>query len=64
MLPRGGGAIVNVVSVNAFFQPDGLVIDYGASKAPLSRGQTTGMDESSTSASRAKQKLGHSGIRT
>jgi NAD(P)-dependent dehydrogenase (short-subunit alcohol dehydrogenase family) len=35
MLPLGGGAIVNVVSVNAFFQPDGLVIDYGAAKAAL-----------------------------
>jgi len=30
-----GGAIVNVVSVNAFFQPDGGVIDYGAAKAAL-----------------------------
>jgi NAD(P)-dependent dehydrogenase (short-subunit alcohol dehydrogenase family) len=35
MLPRAAGAIVNVVSVNAFFQPDGLVIDYGAAKAAL-----------------------------
>jgi NAD(P)-dependent dehydrogenase (short-subunit alcohol dehydrogenase family) len=35
MLERGEGAIVNVVSVNAFFQPDGLVIDYGAAKAAL-----------------------------
>jgi NAD(P)-dependent dehydrogenase (short-subunit alcohol dehydrogenase family) len=35
MLEHGGGAIVNVVSVNAFFQPDGLVIDYGAAKAAL-----------------------------
>jgi NAD(P)-dependent dehydrogenase (short-subunit alcohol dehydrogenase family) len=35
MVPRGTGAIVNVVSVNAFFQPDGLVIDYGAAKAAL-----------------------------
>jgi NAD(P)-dependent dehydrogenase (short-subunit alcohol dehydrogenase family) len=35
MLPREGGAIVNVVSVNAFFHPDGLVIDYGAAKAAL-----------------------------
>ena len=31
----GGGAIVNVASVNAFFHPDGLVIDYGAAKAAL-----------------------------
>ena len=35
MFPRGEGAIVNIVSVNAFFQPDGLVIDYGAAKAAL-----------------------------
>ena len=35
MLPRGAGTIVNVVSVNALFQPDGLVIDYGAAKAAL-----------------------------
>jgi NAD(P)-dependent dehydrogenase (short-subunit alcohol dehydrogenase family) len=35
MIKQGEGAIVNVVSVNAFFQPDGLVIDYGAAKAAL-----------------------------
>jgi NAD(P)-dependent dehydrogenase (short-subunit alcohol dehydrogenase family) len=35
MLPQRAGAIVNVVSVNAFFHPDGLVIDYGAAKAAL-----------------------------
>jgi NAD(P)-dependent dehydrogenase (short-subunit alcohol dehydrogenase family) len=36
MLGRGEpGAIVNVASVNAFFQPDGGVIDYGAAKAAL-----------------------------
>ena len=35
MLPREAGTIVNVVSVNAFFQPDGLTIDYGAAKAAL-----------------------------
>jgi NAD(P)-dependent dehydrogenase (short-subunit alcohol dehydrogenase family) len=35
MVTRGEGTIVNVVSVNAFFQPDGLVIDYGAAKAAL-----------------------------
>ena len=32
---QGGGAIVNVASVNAFFQPDGGTIDYGAAKAAL-----------------------------
>ena len=31
----GEGAIVNVASVNAFFEPDGLTIDYGAAKAAL-----------------------------
>jgi NAD(P)-dependent dehydrogenase (short-subunit alcohol dehydrogenase family) len=35
MLDRGGGTIVNVASVNSFFHPDGLVIDYGAAKAAL-----------------------------
>jgi NAD(P)-dependent dehydrogenase (short-subunit alcohol dehydrogenase family) len=35
MLKQGGGAIVNVVSVNAFFQPDGGTVDYGAAKAAL-----------------------------
>lgn len=30
-----GGAIVNVASVNAFFQPDTGTIDYGAAKAAL-----------------------------
>ena len=30
MVEQDGGTIVNVVSVNAFFQPDGAVIDYGA----------------------------------
>ena len=35
MTQHGGGAIVNVASVNAFFHPDGLVIDYGAAKAAL-----------------------------
>ncbi|HEU0317561.1 MAG TPA: SDR family NAD(P)-dependent oxidoreductase [Solirubrobacteraceae bacterium] len=35
MLTHGGGAIVNVASVNAFFHPDGAVIDYGVAKAAL-----------------------------
>jgi NAD(P)-dependent dehydrogenase (short-subunit alcohol dehydrogenase family) len=36
MLAQGsGGAIVNVASVNAFFQPDSGTIDYGAAKAAL-----------------------------
>jgi NAD(P)-dependent dehydrogenase (short-subunit alcohol dehydrogenase family) len=33
MVEQGGGAIVNVASVNAFFQPDAGTIDYGAAKA-------------------------------
>ena len=35
MTGRGTGAIVNVASVNAFFQPDAATIDYGAAKAAL-----------------------------
>jgi NAD(P)-dependent dehydrogenase (short-subunit alcohol dehydrogenase family) len=35
MVGHGGGAIVNVASVNAFYHPDGAVIDYGAAKAAL-----------------------------
>jgi NAD(P)-dependent dehydrogenase (short-subunit alcohol dehydrogenase family) len=35
MVDQGGGAIVNVASVNAFFQPDGATVDYGAAKAAM-----------------------------
>ena len=35
MLDQGGGAIVNVASVNSFFEPDAGTIDYGAAKAAL-----------------------------
>ena len=35
MLEQGGGAIVNIISVNALFEPDGGTIDYGAAKAAL-----------------------------
>ena len=35
MAGHRGGAIVNVASVNAFYHPDGAVIDYGAAKAAL-----------------------------
>ena len=35
MITSGGGAIVNVASVNAFFQPDTGTVDYGAAKAAL-----------------------------
>jgi NAD(P)-dependent dehydrogenase (short-subunit alcohol dehydrogenase family) len=35
MIDQGGGVIVNVASVNSFFHPDGLVIDYGVAKAAL-----------------------------
>ncbi len=35
MLEQGSGSIVNVASVNAFFQPDGATIDYGVAKAAV-----------------------------
>jgi NAD(P)-dependent dehydrogenase (short-subunit alcohol dehydrogenase family) len=35
MVKQGRGAIVNIASVNAFFQPDGGTIDYGAAKAAV-----------------------------
>ena len=35
MVEQGEGTVINVVSVNAFFEPDGAVIDYGAAKAAL-----------------------------
>jgi NAD(P)-dependent dehydrogenase (short-subunit alcohol dehydrogenase family) len=35
MIGQGGGAIVNVASVNAFFQPDAGTVDYGPAKAAL-----------------------------
>ena len=35
MVDQGGGAIVNVASVNAFYHPDSAVMDYGAAKAAL-----------------------------
>lgn len=36
MIERGtGGTIVNVASVNSFFEPDSGVLDYGAAKAAL-----------------------------
>jgi NAD(P)-dependent dehydrogenase (short-subunit alcohol dehydrogenase family) len=35
MVQQGSGAIVNIASVNAFYQPDAATIDYGAAKAAL-----------------------------
>jgi NAD(P)-dependent dehydrogenase (short-subunit alcohol dehydrogenase family) len=35
MLEQGAGSIVNVASVNSFFQPDAATIDYGAAKAAV-----------------------------
>jgi len=35
MLEAGSGSIVNVASVNSFFQPDAATIDYGAAKAAV-----------------------------
>jgi NAD(P)-dependent dehydrogenase (short-subunit alcohol dehydrogenase family) len=52
MTRRGAGTIVNVASVNAFFEPDGAVIDYGAAKAALVN-----------VAKSLSQELGPSGIR-
>jgi NAD(P)-dependent dehydrogenase (short-subunit alcohol dehydrogenase family) len=52
MSRRGEGTIVNVASVNAFFEPDGGVIDYGAAKAALVN-----------VAKSLSQELGPSGIR-
>jgi NAD(P)-dependent dehydrogenase (short-subunit alcohol dehydrogenase family) len=35
MVDQGRGAVVNIDSVNAFFQPDGATVDYGAAKAAV-----------------------------
>jgi NAD(P)-dependent dehydrogenase (short-subunit alcohol dehydrogenase family) len=35
MLDQGSGSIVNIASVNSFFQPDAATIDYGAAKAAV-----------------------------
>ena len=35
MLEQGSGSIVNIASVNSFFQPDSATIDYGAAKAAV-----------------------------
>ena len=35
MLEQGSGAIVNIASVNSFFEPDAATIDYGAAKAAV-----------------------------
>jgi NAD(P)-dependent dehydrogenase (short-subunit alcohol dehydrogenase family) len=35
MLEQGSGSIVNVASVNSFFQPDAATIDYGVAKASV-----------------------------
>jgi NAD(P)-dependent dehydrogenase (short-subunit alcohol dehydrogenase family) len=35
MVEQGAGAVVNTASVNAFFEPDGATIDYGAAKAAV-----------------------------
>ena len=35
MLEQGSGSIVNIASVNAFFQPDAATIDYGVAKAAV-----------------------------
>jgi NAD(P)-dependent dehydrogenase (short-subunit alcohol dehydrogenase family) len=35
MLDQGSGSIVNIASVNSFFQPDAATIDYGVAKAAI-----------------------------
>src|ERR1700758_4391372 len=35
MLERGAGSIVNIASVNSFFQPDAATVDYGVAKAAV-----------------------------
>jgi NAD(P)-dependent dehydrogenase (short-subunit alcohol dehydrogenase family) len=35
MLAQGSGSIVNIASVNSFFQPDTATVDYGVSKAAV-----------------------------
>jgi NAD(P)-dependent dehydrogenase (short-subunit alcohol dehydrogenase family) len=35
MIEQSSGSIVNVASVNSFFQPDAATIDYGAAKAAV-----------------------------
>ena len=35
MLERGSGSIVNIGSINSFFQPDGATVDYGVAKAAV-----------------------------
>ena len=35
MIEQGSGSVVNVASVNSFFQPDAATIDYGAAKAAV-----------------------------
>jgi NAD(P)-dependent dehydrogenase (short-subunit alcohol dehydrogenase family) len=52
MTKRKEGTVVNVASVNSFFEPDGGVIDYGAAKAALVN-----------LAKALSQELGPSGIR-
>ncbi|MHB8531513.1 MAG: SDR family NAD(P)-dependent oxidoreductase [Solirubrobacteraceae bacterium] len=52
MRKRSKGAIVNVASVNSFYEPDGGVIDYGVAKAALVN-----------LAKSLSQELGPSGIR-
>ena len=52
MATRKQGTVVNVASVNSFFEPDGGVIDYGAAKAALVN-----------FAKALSQELGPSGIR-
>jgi NAD(P)-dependent dehydrogenase (short-subunit alcohol dehydrogenase family) len=35
MIEQGSGSIVNIASINSFFQPDAATVDYGAAKAAV-----------------------------
>ena len=35
MVTQGSGSIINIASVNSFYQPDAATIDYGAAKAAV-----------------------------
>ena len=56
MVEKGTGAIVNVASVNAFFQPDAATIDYGAARphwstSPRPSPRSSGRGESASTRS-------------
>ena len=52
MAERGSGAIVNVASVNSFYHPDSVVMDYGAF-SPWRRASSAALTIASASARNA-----------